>query len=465
MKRRLTFSIIFLIVFLLFGFENAKACDCAGGANPCGFFRGTNGGAFVGTVTSVTGSNEKYGQPIKGTARKITIRVDEVFKGSLPGEIITSDDGFGCDNYPFSLNRTYLIYSNGVVENTGNIVKVGLCSGTSPIENAQESIDFLRRLKQGENISILYGRVQKAVNDEKNLYQPLAKTKVVLTKEFAAANGQYKKPKKKDRTTETLTDQNGEYRFENLADGQYKLSVVLPDNLWMPETRSFGAGRKQFCENRSLNAYTDGRISGNVVTSDGMPIGFLKLGISPANANTRFYYGEAQTDKDGNYTFYGLSEGAYKIHIYLPYYRLDVSKPSPFESDYPFKTYYFPNVFEDRQAQIINVGFAQKLQNVNIKMPPFPAGQTINGIVVSEDGTPVDKAEINYKIKNIGDNFGRYIYSKGDGTFSIPIFEEFEYEVVVYKRDKNDKLFLSKAVTIGKNDVKNQLKLILKPDK
>ena len=144
---------------------------------------------------------------------------------------------------------------------------------------------------------------------------------------------------------------------------------------------------------------------------------------------------------------------------------MDVSKPSPFESDYPFKTYYFPNVFEDRQAQIINVGFAEKLQNVNIKMPPFPAGQTINGIVVSEDGTPVDKAEINYKIKNIGDNFGGYIYSKGDGTFSIPIFEEFEYEVVVYKRDKNDKLFLSKSMTISKNDLKNRLRLVLKPDK
>lgn len=164
-----------------------------------------------------------------------------------------------------------LIYSNGVEENTDNIVKVGLCSGTAPIENAHESIDFLRRLKRGESFSILYGKVQQTVNRQKNPYEPLAKTKVVLTKIYAIENGQYKEPKKKDRKIETYTDENGEYKFESLPVGLYKLSAVLPGNLWMPEYREFSAGGTPFCANHSLNAFINGSIGGNVINADGTP--------------------------------------------------------------------------------------------------------------------------------------------------------------------------------------------------
>lgn len=461
MKQRLAFSIVFLFILFLFGYESANACSCGGGANPCGFFRGAKGVAFIGTVTNVVDSNEKYGQPIKGRARKITIKVDEVFMGNLPGEISTSDDGFQCDNFPFSLGKTYLIYSKGVEENTENIVKVGLCSGTSPIEKAEESVNFLRRLKRGETFSILYGKVQKTVNDNENHYVPLSKTKVVLTKIYAIENGQYKEPKKKDRTFETFTDGNGEYKFENLTNGKYKLNAVLPDNLWVPEYREFGAGGTPFCENHSLTAYTNGRISGNVTSADGMPVGFLKLRISPVDKNTRSYYAEAQTDKNGNYTFYGLSEGRYKIHVYLPWYSLDRSKSYPFEGSYPFSHYYFGNVFEDKQSEIINLGFTEKIQNINLKMPSLPKKNVVNGLVLWEDGTIPTNAVITYRVKRLGDNSRRYAYQNKDGTFSFPIFEEFEYDVMA-ANNSNEIRGISDWVTVNQENLKNPIKLVMK---
>jgi len=464
MRRKLFLSFIVLSAFLLLGFEQVLACDCGGGANPCGFFRGTGGVAFIGTVTNVVDANEKYGQPIKGKARKITIKVDEIFKGSVPEEIITSDDGFSCDNFPFSLGKSYLIYSKGVLENTENILPVRLCSGTTPIENAQDSINFLRQMKEGRFPSILYGKVQRVVNAEKNSYEPLPKTKVILTKIRAIENGQYKEPKKKERTIETLTNENGEYNFENLASGQYKLSAELSDNLWMPEGREFNTGGKPSCDYYSLNAYTDGRISGNVTTSEGMPVGFLKLGISPMDRNTRFYYSEAQTDKDGNYTFYGLSEGRYKIYVSLPSYRLDNSKPSPFESGYPLSTYYFGNAFEDKQAQIINLRFTEKIRNINLKMPAFPVKQTVSGIVVWEDGTPATNAAIIYRIKKLGDNYRRSAMSKADGTFSFQIYEEFEYDFLA-ANNSNEIRGFSDWVSFDKDELKNSIKLVMKPAK
>lgn len=463
MSKKLLLSVFVFSALLLFGFEMAEACSCAGGANPCGFFRAAGGVAFIGTVTNVVDADEKYGQPVKGRVRKITIRADEVFKGFVPPEVVTSDDGFRCDNFPFVLGQTYLIYSKGVLENTENILPVGLCSGTAPIENAQESINFLRQLKAGNFPSILYGKIQKTVNDEKNPYAPLPKTKIVLTKLYAVENGEYKEPKKKDRKIETRTDENGEYKFENLAAGQYKLSAELPGNLWMPENREFGAGGKPFCENRSLYAYTDGRISGNVVSAEGAPV-FVKLRITPVDKNTLIYHGEAQTDKDGNYTIYGLSEGKYKIHVYLPWYKLDAGSSSPFESGYPFSNWYFGNVFDDREAQIINLGNTEKIQNANLKMPPFPVKQTVSGSVVREDGTPVKSAIISYRIKKMGNNYVRRADTKEGGGFSFQIYEEFEYEFMAENNSIEAPGF-SDWVIFSKDELENPVKLVMKPRK
>ena len=464
MSKKLLLPVFVFFGFLLFGFGRISACDCSGGANPCGFFRAEGGVAFIGTVTKVIDANEKYGQPIKGKARKITIKVDEIFKGSLPTEVITSDDGFRCDNYPFSLSKSYLIYSKGVLENTENILPVGLCSGTAPIEQAQDSIDFLRRLKEGKSPAILYGKVRKTVNDAKNPFAPLPKTKIVLTKIYAVENGKFEEPKKKERKFETFTDENGAYKFENLGSGQYKLSAELPDNLWMPEYREFGSGGKTFCDNYDLYVYTNGRISGNVTASDGAPVHNLKLRISPLDENTRSNNAEAQTDKDGNYTFYGLSEGRYKIHVYLPWYSVDGSRSYPFESSYPYWNWYFGNVFEDKQAQIINLGDTQKLQNINLKMPPFPVKQIVGGNVVWEDGTPAGNAVIYYRIKKLGNNYQRYAMPKEDGSFSFQIYEEFEYEFMAVNNSNEIRGF-SDWMTFGKDELKNPLKLIMKPQK
>lgn len=463
MKLKILFTLLVLFGFLsLFGVNQAKACSCGGGANPCGAFRAEKGVIFTGTVTEVTDSNEKYGQTIQGKARKIRIRVDEIFKGLLPSEIVTSDDGFQCDNYPFKLGGSYLIYADGVLENTENIVKVGLCSGTKPLENAQEDLRFLRPLKEGKTFSLIYGKVEKFVNHKDLPNQPLQNTKIILIKEYSIENGEYKKPKKKDRESVTYTDENGEYDFKDVQPGRYNIKTDLPINLWMPEQREFGAGGKPFCENHSFYAFTDGRISGNVVSSAGIPVGFVELRLSSVSKDAKFYQNIARTDKDGNYTFYGLSEGNYKVHIYLPYYRLDNSKPSPFESGYPYSTYYFGNVFEDREAQIVNLGNIEKLQNINLKMPPFPVKQTVSGTVVWEDGTIPENAVISYRIKKFGGTYQRYAIAKKDGTFSFQIYEEFEYEFIA-SNNSNEVRGYSEWLSFSKDELKNPIRLVLKP--
>lgn len=464
MKTRILCLTIFFVV-ILFGFESVEACSCGGGANPCGFYRAEGGVAFIGTVTNVVDANEKYGQPIKGKARKITIKVDEIFKGNLPNEVITSDDGFQCDNFPFKSGVSYLIYSKGILENTENILPVGLCSGTAPIENAQDSINFLRQLKEGKTPSILYGKVEKFINQKNTPNQPLDKTKIVLTKIYSKENGENKEPKKKDRKVTAFTDENGEYKFENLTEGRYKISAELPNGLWMQEHREFNGGGTPFCVNYPLSVRVDGRISGKISDADETAAEFLKLSLIPTNKDSKFYQYLAQTDKDGNYTFYGVPEGKYKISIYLQGYSLDTSKPSPFNTEYPFWNWYFPNTYHDSEAQAINLGNTEKLQNINLKMPPIPVRQTVSGIIVWEDETPVNKGVVSYRIKKLGDNYRRYAPAKEDGTFLFQIFDEFEYELIAANNDAANNGVSENWITLEKESLKNPLKLKIKPRK
>ena len=220
-----------LLIFIISAPDVVSACSCVGGANPCGAFGSKTGAIFTGTVTEVTSSTEKYGKPVNGKVRKIAVRVDEIFKGELPVEIVTYDDGFSCDNYPFVIGKSYLIYSNGILENSENIVRVGLCSGTVPIEKADGHLRFLRPLKAGKTFSLIFGQVQRFTHGDQQPNEPLNGVKVVLEKKFAIENGQYRKPKGKDRERLAVTDGFGNYDFKDIPLGRYKMRVELPSGL------------------------------------------------------------------------------------------------------------------------------------------------------------------------------------------------------------------------------------------
>lgn len=464
MKTKLCFLILSLFGFFLLNVKTVQACDCGGGANPCAAFRGKTS-IFIGTVKEVTDSNEKYGKVINGKVRKIRISVDEVFKGSFPPEVITSDDGYGCNNFPFALGGIYLIYTSGVLANTENIVPVGLCSGTKLLSAATNDLKFLRPLKEGKSFSTVYGRVIQFVNQKDAPDQPLQNVKVVLHKDFAIENEQYIKPKKNDREFEIFTNENGEYSFESLNAGVYRINVVVAPDLWIwtiGQKQDFTLEEKPFCENRSFSAYPDGRISGNLTRSDRTPAFNVKISAVPINKNAKLTYLTAASDKSGNFTIRGVPEGQYKLVISLQDIQLD--NIQPFALDYPHSQYFFLNNFDAAQAKLVNVAHAEKVQSINLQLPPFPRKQTVSGSVVSTDGTPVENAQIVYKIRTMSNNYPRYAQVKNDGVFAFQIYDEFEYEVfaAIYQEQKN---IASERFIINKDNAQKQLKIVLATEK
>jgi hypothetical protein len=452
-----------LAFFVLFGTMAAQACSCAGDANPCGFFSGPNGAAFIGTVTDVVSSNEKYGKTTKGGSRRITIKVDEIFKGNLPSVVETSDDGFSCDNFPFALGKSYLVYTKGVLENTTNIVPVGLCSGTQLVEKAAEAIDFLRQLRDGKQISILFGKVQAASEDANSQFKPLSDVKVVLTTIWTTdSNGKYSTPRKNEKGLITRTNDKGEYKFENLPRGRYRVNPVLPQGLWIPESREISTGGLPSCDSYPLTAYTNGSIAGKATTSEGDPVS-TNLRISRVGNPFPYYGNETRSDLDGNFIFNGLSAGEYELSVYLHGYRIDSSKDSPFNSSYPYSHWFFPGTFNQKETVKIRLGHTEKRNDIRLQMPPFPKRRTITGTVMWEDGTVPASAMVTYTPKTGTSLSSRYAMTKEDGSFSLEIFDEFDYEFIAGNNHPTIRAY-SERIFFKSGMIPNQLKMIIRAE-
>ena len=466
MSAKLLRLLVVSLFLLLYGAESVEACSCKSNLNPCAAFRSEGGVIFTGTVSEVFYSSEKYGKPIGGKVRAISIRVDEIFKGELPAQVLTSDDGFSCDNFPFAIGKSYLIYAGGVEENS-NIVKVGLCSGTRLLEKADEHLRFLRPLKDGRTFSTIFGTVWKFINTADLPNEPLGKTKVVLVKEFAIENGQYKKPKKKDRERSSITDEQGNYNFYDIPAGRYKMRAELPTGLWVQESREFGSGGvSPLCENHSFLAMPDGQVSGKVLSAEQMPVAHLKLTLQPLRKTSKFYQYLAQTDALGNYVFYGVPEGDYKLSIRLAEYKPNSRVPEVFTLNFPYTTWYFPGTIDEKSATVVSVKPTEKVSNIDIVMRQFPVTRKVMGVVTQEVAPQLANIHVMYKIKGLHWDYWRYVPVKADGSFSFDIFEEFDYLIQATAYDsKSSRSFLTDEVTLTESNRSEPLSLTLKPQR
>lgn len=147
-------------------------------------------------------------------------------------------------------------------------------------------------------------------------------------------------------------------------------------------------------------------------------------------------------------------------------YRTDVSKPGLFKMDYPYWDWFFPGVFEESRAEAVKLTAAETIRNADFKMPPFPVERTVSGTIILEDGTPVKDVPIYYRVKGKEESSRQYAPIKDDGSFSFQIYEEFEYEVLAANYDvKSDKRFSSERYVINRENFKDRIKLVLKPEK
>lgn len=116
--------------------QSVSACSCAELLSPTrAFDRAT--AVFSGIVVSLEGPTNIISSADPVTA---TFQIDKVWKGPQQSEITitTAISSVSC-GYEFQIGEWYLVYANGLKSD----LQVDLCSGTKPLPQADDDLDFL----------------------------------------------------------------------------------------------------------------------------------------------------------------------------------------------------------------------------------------------------------------------------------------------------------------------------------
>lgn len=432
MRTKFLWLTIFLAV-VLFGFENAKACECMGTGKPTSEFRKTPV-IFVGTVKSVNSADSrKFGDDYNFNDLQTTFLVNEKFKGVKGNEIdiYTSSQGTAC-GFRFQKGEKYLVYAYSE-DQSRKYYSTSICTRTRLAEGKADEIAVLRSLSKGKLQPRIYGRVEEIVRGIYLEYKenvPMANIKVI------ARNG--------NKTYESITDDDGMFRFANLKIGKYKLQVELPS------THKIGDDSWEFEGNQALNlnysvtnydcpdfitikTRVDGRIKGRVLDFKGNPVGkdvrvTLITKETVNNSDDKIQYIGTETDKMGFYEFKGIPKGEYYLGI-----NLDLSQPY---KNNPYKKIFYPNSTNSQTATLIKLGYGQKLNGFDLTLPAPLKSIVVKGKVTKKDGSPIAGITV-YVSNQARHDFEDFVWLKTDqnGEFSATCLEGLTYRFSIFEKD------------------------------
>jgi hypothetical protein len=396
------------LVTIVFAATRSEACSCAGGASPCQEY-GRASAVFVGTVVSVRTvprpANSDKDETEYWAPRRFKFFIEKSFLG-LTGtetEVSTGLGGGDC-GYDFKIGERYVVYAYQTGR-TGRLV-TSICSRTNPFESAKSDLDFLRSLESERPGVTISGEIrrmrQNVATGDSGYVGPMENFAVVVEGE-----GERK---------EVRTDADGRYRLTGLSPGKFKVTLLLPDELftYKPEQEITVADRG--CATVNYSVVDNGRLSGKVLNPEGQPAAGVMLALMDANRiDPKTNWGKlVRADKDGNYSFSALPSGKYVLAVNLNRF------PEPNDPTNAYPRTYYPGVTDISKAEVISLAPGENLREFNLQIPIRRDPSVINVKVVWDDGTPVANAGISFREVTYHDpqiNYG--IQADDQGYFTI----------------------------------------------
>lgn len=200
------------------------------------------------------------------------------------------------------------------------------------------------------------------------------------------------------------TDEDGRFRFDALADGEYRLFPLAPA-LVNSNFSIFGQSETpvniidgEAVEGINFALVRGGVITGRVMDADGRPLvaKYVRLSVVDASGKIRGDYGYQgpgfETDDRGVYRIYGLPAGRYLVSLGVEKDAANVD----YSYDYGYYTRTFhPNVTDESKAKAIEVSEGSEATGVDITLGrPLPTYSAGGRIIDAETGKPV--ANITY---------------------------------------------------------------------
>ena len=206
---------------------------------------------------------------------------------------------------------------------------------------------------------------------------------------------------------QTLTAPNGEYVFDHVAPGEYRVTAQKAGLAEGPgttqqQTPSVVVAPGQGVRVADIALDRGGAIAGRIVDANGEPLvdarvsaprpapipaAILARGITPPNRPLIPNGHTAQTNDLGEFRIYGLLPGDYLV--------ASTGESSPFLSApaqaTTLSTTYFPGVTDQGAAQPVSVSAGRTTRDIEIRMMSAPA-HVVSGIVVDSSGHPLEGA-------------------------------------------------------------------------
>ena len=367
-----TLFVMFGILFALsFASQTVHACSCGSANAPCISF-GSAQAVFVGTVLSKR-VDEQTRPTDRGNINRNPIgfrfAVEQSYRGAAGPEIeIFTGRGGGDCGYDFKIGQRYLVYAYL----DGDKLTTYICTRTKLFGTAAEDLAFLATLSSPSQGVTIFGTITHGEAETE-----YSSSDVFITIEGASPQ------------QEIRPDAEGHFRLSGLPAGKYKVSLHLPQTLsaWQSERQIEVLDRG--CAFIGWNVRNNGRASGRVVDTDGegiasIAVQLIKPDIDPLQASGL----GTVTDASGNFSLSEVPKGRYIIAVNYNRY------PNPNDPTIVYPSSFYPGVTDQAQAQVITIGTGEKLENLEIRVPPRRPASILTGAIVWSDGSPVVDAQL-----------------------------------------------------------------------
>lgn len=348
---------VLLLLFVSLTSREADACSCQAPGPPCSaMFTST---VFVGKVTaSPTGEQ---------AAATTTFQVLETLHSKAPlgptVQVRHSTIGSIC-GLRFEPGRTYVVYASGTPPGE---LHAGACTRTHVLRSKDEDVAFARALPKRTQ-ALVEGRLFRADGHEG---APIADVEIGVA----------------DAGISTKTSATGGF------------SLLVPPGTWTLEVRSelvsawdrarpvVSVPHPAACAMPSIPVQWNGRLSGQVKSADGKPVGGVEVHALAKRPEDRHWLLSDITAADGSFEIAGAAPGEYLVVLSPP----DSGGPSP---QRPWPTTWAPGVADESRAKTFTLTRAGRAGPVALVAPPRlktvavqvlvkRAGQPVKGAVVS----------------------------------------------------------------------------------
>ena len=303
-----------------------------------------------------------------GPPARVRVKNLELFNGKIGAEVDILASGGDC-GYSFTVGMTYLVYANRSAD--GELRTSG-CSRTRRIEQAEDDLAYLRAVQRlSPDVGWVEGTVTIA-NAPGDKLEPAGGVRVSATSDTATFSD------------ESAAD--GRYRIE-VPPGRYRFAVTPPDGFYSGpvDGETLDVKRGAACADRPVSLYADGRLTGRVVDSNGVPVPYFGVFAVEASRRTAEFWGKvAVTNADGIYELTGVRPGRHLLGTGMA---TRAGAPGN-------QRLWHPGVRDENRASIINIRPSERRTLPDLTLTPNDHLITLTVRVTDKSGLPVAGAMV-----------------------------------------------------------------------